>query len=100
MPKKKSKNKKYERELEREPLTEEEFPGRLSRISALKKLERKIVRQNKTKGTEIDESDREVSEDPREVNEGLGIEKDEESGQEAYPEIEKAEKDPEEEEED
>ncbi len=57
----------------------------------LRNLEKKIVRQNidKTSEKEFEELEHKVSEDPRESREGLGIEKDENAGEEAYPEIKK-----------
>ncbi len=57
---------------------------------ALKKLEEKIVKQNVEGSTEeFEELEHEVSEDPRESSEGMGIEKEEKAGEEPYPEIEK-----------
>lgn len=59
---------------------------------ALRKLEKKIVRQNveEISSPEAEELEHEVSEDPKESREGLGIEKDESAGQDAYPEITEA----------
>lgn len=66
----------------------------------LKKLERDIVeRQGKMSEAEFEDEERKVLEDRHVSREGLGIEKEEEAGEEAYPEIEKALKDPDEEEE-
>ena len=59
---------------------------------ALRKLEKKIVRQNieEVSEKEVEELEHKVSEDPKESQEGLGIEKDESAGQDAYPEITEA----------
>jgi hypothetical protein len=65
----------------------------------LKKLEKEIVNQEKYSGEEIDETERGVQEDKAVTSEALGIEEDEEKGEEPYPEIAQAEKDPDEEEE-
>lgn len=74
------------------PLEEEGFPIKLKQNKALRRLERGIVRQEKETDVELDEQDRDVFEDPREKEEGLGIEKDENIGVYPYPEIEEAEK--------
>jgi len=47
----------------------------------------------------LDDEEESLSEDPRSTQEGLGIEEEEKTGQEPYPEIAEAEKDPDEEEE-
>jgi hypothetical protein len=67
----------------------------------LRHLEKDIVKQNEEEIPleHIADEEDALSEDPRESSEGLGIEEDEAKGEEAYPEIEKAEKDPDEEEE-
>ena len=67
----------------------------------LRKLEKDIVEQDKSGKGEADfeDGERKVIEDIRQNREGLGIEEEEDAGQEPYPEIEKALKDPEEEEE-
>lgn len=68
---------------------------------ALKKLEKDIVKkQGKMTEAQFEDEERKVLEDRRQHTEGLGIEKDEDMGEEAYPEIAEALKDPEEEEED
>jgi hypothetical protein len=76
----------------RTPLEEEGFPIKLKQDKALRRLERGIVRQEKETGAELDEQERDVFEDPREKEEGLGIEKEENLGVFPYPEIEEAEK--------
>ncbi len=66
----------------------------------LEKLEKDVVqKQGKLSETEFEDAERKVLEDKRQNTEGLGIEKDEDAGEEAYPEIEEALKDPEEKEE-
>jgi len=67
----------------------------------LQHLERDIVKQNEEEIPleHIAEEEEELSEDPKELSEGLGIEEDEKKGEEPYPEIAEAEKDPDEEEE-
>ena len=66
----------------------------------LTKLENDIVkRQGKVSEAEFEDEERKVIEDRRQNAEGLGIDKEEDAGQEPYPEIEKALKDPDEEEE-
>jgi hypothetical protein len=62
----------------------------------LKKLEEEIVAQEEHTEEGIEETERELQEDKKVTSEGLGIEQEEETGQEAYPEIEEAEKDPDE----
>jgi len=58
---------------------------------ALKKLEEKIVKQTaESSEPEFEELEHKVSEDKRESEEGMGIEKEEEAEEEAYPEIKKA----------
>jgi hypothetical protein len=51
------------------------------------KYEKAIVKED-TKESELNELDNELSEDAKESQEGLGIEEEEEAGQEPYPEIE------------
>ena len=64
------------------------MPKKKSR--ALRKLERKIVKQNdEQEAKSIDDVETEVSKYPKESEEGLGIEEEEEKVQEPYPEIEK-----------
>ena len=53
----------------------------------VKKYER-LLRKPHAKGSELDEAESKLSEDPKESEEGLDIEGDEEKGEEAYPEIE------------
>jgi hypothetical protein len=67
----------------------------------LQHLERDIVKQNEEEIPleHIADEEEELSENPKELNEGLGIEEDEKKGEEPYPEIAEAEKDPDEEEE-
>lgn len=48
----------------------------------------RLIKKGDASQKEFDEADRKLSEGTRENEEGLGIEEDEESGQEAYPEIE------------
>ena len=64
-------------------------------------LERDTVKQGDEELPieKIADEDDELHEDPRASNEGLGIESDEAKGEEAYPEIAEAEKDPDDEEE-
>ena len=70
------------------------------RNKLLKKLERDIVKtQGKKTELEFQEEERKVLEDRRQSMEGMGIEEKEDAGEEAYPEIEKELKDPEEEDE-
>jgi len=68
----------------------------------LQHLERDIVKQNEEEIPleHIADEEEELSENPKELGEGLGIEEDERKGEEPYPEIAEAEKDPDEEEED
>lgn len=67
----------------------------------LKHLEHDVVKQNvdETAAEHLDDEEDSLSEDPRASEEGLGIEEEEKAGQEPYPEIAEAEKDPDEEEE-
>lgn len=67
----------------------------------LKHLEKDVVKQNEEEVTleHLDDEEESLSEDPRSSEEGLGIEEAEAKGEEAYPEIAEAEKDPDEEEE-
>lgn len=71
------------------------------KATILKHLESDVVKQNDDELPleHIADEEESLSEDPRSTEEGLGIEEEEKAGQEAYPEIEKAEKDPDEEEE-
>lgn len=70
------------------------------RNKLLKKLEKDIVKkQDQKTELEFQEEERKVLEDKKQSMEGMGIEKEEDAGQESYPEIEKALKDPDEEEE-
>ena len=48
----------------------------------------RLIRKVDAPQKEFDEADRKLSENAHENEKGLGIEEDEESGQEAYPEIE------------
>lgn len=65
----------------------------------LKKLEKDIVKnQGKMTEAQFQEEERKVLQDRRQSAEGMGIEEEEDAGQEPYPEIEEALKDPEEEE--
>jgi len=73
--------------------------GKSKKKKLLKKLEREIVEQKKYSEKEIEETERELQEGTEETDEGLGIEKMEEKGEEAYPEIQEVEKDPDEEDE-
>ena len=52
----------------------------------VKKYER-LLRKPNASEAELDEADRKLSEDAHESEEGLGIEEEEEKGEEAYPEI-------------
>jgi hypothetical protein len=65
---------------------------------ALKKLEKDIVQHPEKSEVQFEDVERKVIEDKRQALEGMGIEKEEDMGQEPYPEIEEALKDPEEEE--
>lgn len=66
----------------------------------LEKLEKDIVKkQGKLSEAELEDEERKVLEDRRQNTEGLGIEKEEDAGEEPYPEIAEALKDPDEEEE-
>lgn len=58
-----------------------------SKTKSIKKYER-LLRKPDAKESKLNEADRELSEDARESQEGLGIEEEEEAGEEAYPEIE------------
>jgi hypothetical protein len=72
-----------------------------TRGTVLKHLEKDVVKQDDEEIPleKIADEEDELHEDPRASEEGLGIEEEEAKGEEAYPEIEKAEKDPDEEEE-
>lgn len=73
-------------------------PGRSDKL--LKKLETDIVKnQGKMTEAQFEDEERKVLEDRRQSSEGMGIEEEEDAGQEPYPEIENALKDPDEEEE-
>lgn len=89
---KKISSRKLQRLELRTPLEEEGFPIKLAQGKALRRLEKGIVRQEKETDAELDEQERDVFEDPREKEEGLGIEKEENLGVYPYPEIEEAEK--------
>lgn len=65
---------------------------------ALKKLEKDIVQHPEKSEAQFEDVERKVIEDKKQALEGMGIEKEEDTGQEPYPEIEEALKDPEEEE--
>jgi len=58
-----------------------------NKAKLVKKYER-LLKKPDAKESEFDETDRKLSEDVHESEEGLGIEKEEEAGEEAYPEIE------------
>ena len=73
----------------------EENKGKL-----LKKYESMIQKQNEVGEDKFQEIEEKLSEDPHETSEGLGIEEEENEGQEPYPEIEKELKRNDEEEED
>jgi hypothetical protein len=65
--------------------------------AALRKLEGDIVkRQGKMSEADFEDVERKVLEGKRQNTEGMGIEEEEDAGQEPYPEIEDALKDPEE----
>lgn len=67
-----------------------------TRARLLKRLEREVVSQKEeTPEKKFEETEHELQEEPGEASEGLGIEKDEEKGEEAYPELDKFMKDPE-----
>lgn len=67
---------------------------------ALKRLESSIVgKQGKMSEVQFEDAERKVLEDRRQNTEGMGIEEEEDAGQEPYPEIAEALKDPEESEE-
>lgn len=67
---------------------------------ALERLEKDIVKgQGKMSEAQFEDEERKVIEDRRQHTEGLGIEKEEDAGQEPYPEVAEALKDPDEEEE-
>ncbi len=58
-----------------------------NKAKSIKKYGR-LLRKPDAKESELNEADRELSEDARESQEGLGIEEEEKAGEEAYPEIE------------
>lgn len=64
---------------------------------ALKKLEKDVVQHQEKSEAQFEDEERKVIEDRRQALEGMGIEKEEDMGQEPYPEIEEALKDPDEE---
>lgn len=68
----------------------------MAKNKRLKQLERDVVKHQEKSEGEFMEEGRMVSEDTRQTREGLGIEEEEHAGSEAYPEIEKALKDPDE----
>lgn len=72
-----------------------------TRGTALKHLEKDVVKQDDEEIPleKIADEEDELHEDPRASEEGLGIEEEEAKGQEPYPEIAEAEKDPDEEDE-
>lgn len=55
----------------------------------VKKYQR-LLKDPKSKESDLNEAERKLSEDTSESDEGLGIEEDEAAGEEAYPEIEEA----------
>lgn len=63
----------------------------------LRKLEKDVVRNQEKSEAQFEDAERKVIEDRRQALEGMGIEKEEDAGQEPYPEIEEALKDPDEE---
>jgi len=68
--------------------------------TALKRLERDVVsRQDRMSEVQFEDAERKVLEDRRQSTEGMGIEEEEDMGQEPYPEIAEALKDPDESEE-
>lgn len=74
------------------------MPARRKRANpALKKLEKDVVSGQNKSEAQFEDEERKVIEDRRQALEGMGIEKEEDMGQEAYPEIEEALKDPDEE---
>lgn len=83
---------KFQKQEFHSKLEDEDLPIRLRQGKALRRFERNIVRQEKLTEPEMEESERDVFEDPREKEEGLGIEKDENLGIYPYPEIEESEK--------
>jgi hypothetical protein len=72
-----------------------------TRGTTLKHLEKDVVKQDDEEIPleKIADEEDDLHEDPRASEEGLGIEEEEAKGQEPYPEIAEAEKDPDEEEE-
>ena len=79
-------------------ISEKIYMAQKKRKKFLKKLERKIVKQveEPSSEAEFEEMARKLKEGP-EADEGMGIENEEERGQEPYPEIEEAERDEDEE---
>ena len=57
-----------------------------NKAKSVKKYER-LLKKGNVKESELNEADRKLSEDSRESQEGLGIEEEEEAGEEAYSEI-------------
>ena len=74
---------------------------KMSKKKMLKELRGKIVKQaeKEVPESEFEEIEHSLQEDKEETSEGLGIEEEEHAGSEPYPEIEEAEKDPDESEE-
>jgi hypothetical protein len=67
----------------------------------IRKLEKMVVNQNDdSKTNDFEEVEHKIQEDPKENKEGLGIEEEENAGQEPYKEYEKEQKDPDEPDED
>lgn len=58
-----------------------------NKAKLVKKYE-SLLKKPDAKESELDEAERKLSEDVHESKEGLDIEKEEEAGEEAYPEIE------------
>lgn len=58
-----------------------------NKAKLVKKYE-SLLKKPDAKESEFDETERKLSEDVHESEEGLNIEKEEEAGEEAYPEIE------------
>ena len=61
----------------------------VSKAKYVKKYER-LLKKKDVKESELNEADRKLSEDAHESDEGLGIEAEEDAGEEPYPEIEEA----------
>jgi hypothetical protein len=70
------------------------------RNAALRRLESSIVgKQDRMSESQFEDMERKVLEDRRQSAEGMGIEEEEDAGEEPYPEIAEALKDPDESEE-